>query len=819
MFFDSVVEESIQLRLNARPKRIAFIVDMDLATDDWINAIILLCNQIWGGRFHPIIPLRNNKIAPAWYKLLVAVDPDEIHVLGELTEELTSQIGMEIQPYTVIEHDEDSLTYAFTAITRSSVKSVGVEDFVAHITASMKDFAHPWFVLQDVDMILSESPTDLSFILRNFGALPKQLSDYLFRRTPMAERSIYDKETIAESFANRKLESGLILPVELSMAFAPRPCIHDGVFENRFQIVIGNSPSDAIYSWNRGLLPQAPGFNSIWLSEDLATPKMLKSVSRFIDIFWNPFGVTGPVQIVSTSCSTAKLNAVAQLLKEQANRNTTIHRLKRDFFPGNFKSAESSYSFEPSQYINVPLSDKNYIQNGHFRSPKPAYSSLDVQGADHWMLDITCFPAVNTLFASFDGAKGEWKLPRRLGMSQIFFPSSNSRITANSKLSLEVNTKNSDILIFIPPLKNLFTLLLQKYVVVMTPDFAYRKDFGRFQACHQSSNGSYLRGLVQSFKGLNYGRHFFADEFWRYIFKKFSGGFSEIKEDVQQLVERDLRIGRKITAQLIEDVSASFSTFVKQESEGSQSLQEESFAAALNQLQASLSSDDKKENLSIMWNDLTHLLNQNLMYQGSDVLCSNCGTRSWYKIDALTSNMRCNACLSELVLPKIDKLTFALSPIIRNGIKRHGLLNVLETLLLLYDQSSSSFLYLPSMNVFEERHFNVDSQAFTDLDVVALIGTKYVFGEVKSGPKGVLTTKVDKISSICQELKPDFYLIAAPSSTFEHENVMQHIENIKTAVEAAGVVFSLLKLNWQDEDLANKRKIENFGKLKGKKGS
>lgn len=172
--------------------------------------------------------------------------------------------------------------------------------------------------------------------------------------------------------------------------------------------------------------------------------------------------------------------------------------------------------------------------------------------------------------------------------------------------------------------------------------------------------------------------------------------------------------------------------------------------------------------------------------------------------------------MSELVLPKIDKLTLGLSPIIRNGIKRHGLLNVLETILLLYDQSSSSFLYLPSMNVFEERHYNVDSQAFTDLDVVALIGEKYVFGEVKSGPKGILTTKIEKISSICQELKPDFYLIAAPSSTFEHENVMRHIAKMKSAVQAAGVVFSLLKLKWQDEDAANKRKIENFAKPKKK---
>ncbi|MBN21260.1 MAG: hypothetical protein CL678_08220 [Bdellovibrionaceae bacterium] len=96
--------ESRALKANARPLRVAFLVDPSCATDKQINEIIVWSCNKWGGSYFPIIPCNGTQIEDDWWALLEIADPDIIHSNVSIGDDLLERINRFIVPFSIIEN-------------------------------------------------------------------------------------------------------------------------------------------------------------------------------------------------------------------------------------------------------------------------------------------------------------------------------------------------------------------------------------------------------------------------------------------------------------------------------------------------------------------------------------------------------------------------------------------------------------------------------------------------------------------------------------------------------------------------------------------
>src|ERR1700676_3858972 len=111
-----MAERSFAIRLEHRPRRIAFLVDLGQeAAQEMLAGILRFNLSTWGGRHNPIVPLFNKVVPESYYPLLDVADPDVFYVFGELESRELAEIHQLYSPTLVIQHHlrepKDEQTY------------------------------------------------------------------------------------------------------------------------------------------------------------------------------------------------------------------------------------------------------------------------------------------------------------------------------------------------------------------------------------------------------------------------------------------------------------------------------------------------------------------------------------------------------------------------------------------------------------------------------------------------------------------------------------------------------------------------------------
>jgi len=70
----------------ARPYRLAFLVNPDACPPELLDSLFDFNYGVWGGRFNPIIPVRDGQIDEAFWFLLKYVDPDLLYTYTPLAQ-------------------------------------------------------------------------------------------------------------------------------------------------------------------------------------------------------------------------------------------------------------------------------------------------------------------------------------------------------------------------------------------------------------------------------------------------------------------------------------------------------------------------------------------------------------------------------------------------------------------------------------------------------------------------------------------------------------------------------------------------------------
>jgi hypothetical protein len=264
----------------ARPYRYAFLVNPDECPGKLLDALFSFNYGTWGGRFNPLIPVKDGEISEAFWSLLKYVDPDIVYTYVSLTNSQLDRIDREIVPFRIQRHPVERFHAGPIyppSLRLDPVRSTGILPHLMSPAASPMYFTPPKLLTFFNDPTKQLNQSLVTLLSRNFGYINENLlpglSDDWERLTV---RNDWSSETLFTQIASIP---NIVFPFQASEAHSqfaePTEPIRD-----EFCIVIGDSADTWLYFWNRAFL-LATYLRSKW--NTLCLPSGLLADDSFIE--------------------------------------------------------------------------------------------------------------------------------------------------------------------------------------------------------------------------------------------------------------------------------------------------------------------------------------------------------------------------------------------------------------------------------------------------------------------------------------------------------------------------------------------------------
>ena len=418
---------SLVVTSRARPKRVAFLVDPVKTSDNDLNQIICYSLGIWGGRFHAIIPTSGSDILGDWWNLLKVIDPDIIYSLIPLQEELIRRINRHILPARIFCVTQDDHRYwgGIIRIREDEIGAYGIEGIPSYVWLTRDSYQSPHFVCIRDAASNTEDNAARTLMIRNFGVLPQRLSiENVFRDFSMNSEimQVVSTEPLEILSDLKRARRRLVYPVDLCRLFSPGHYWHEGdAFSTGLHLVVGDSPLDTIYAWNRSLTSGGiVGLDVFWLSNHFwQDDESLRTVSLFLkNRLWNSDNGMSS-KIISYSIDMYKLEAISEKIKEFILKNP-----ERDFF--NLKPHKLTADQFPLGRIQYP---PTFDKQSELISLSGGRGQLHIQRSpflqqdrphNGWMIDLEIQYSLDAVNMPHD-MMTNWRLPKREAVANLFF--------------------------------------------------------------------------------------------------------------------------------------------------------------------------------------------------------------------------------------------------------------------------------------------------------------------------------------------------------------------------------------------------------------
>ncbi len=775
----------------ARHYRLAFLVDADSCPPELLDSLFETNYGLWGGRFNPIVPVRNGEIDEAFWSLLKCVDPDLIYTYTSLTPTTIDRIEREIGPWRIEAHPPhlsgpgQSAHYS-PSLSQELVKSRQVlpllmsqSGFIAPSPITLLTYFTDWKTPLNKDLV--------RLVARNFGIVYENTHPFLPEEWPRLQ--IQNNWTPWDLFHCIAHTPNLLFPFQASAAHAIQPPRSD-VGRDEYCMLVGDSAETWLYFWNHIFLVRdflRLGWNSLCLAPALLREdSFIGPLREFLKHHARRSGNSpSSLTLLSFECSESELSELKERIlngidvlprsKKLVRRIDVIPRDKK-LVPGEFPRLDVA---RPEIYVGWGIEATTH-QQGTSReslfSPPRSRVPID-QGT--WVMDLRVqyFPQFNF----YGNEVLSWKLPRRAGVAEAFFNQRRCRVDANYCLSTEMRHLEPFIL-RVPAEAEMFHRAAG-VIEIDSYDSNLRivRKKPRFRRLSPWDKGLYLNGVLEIFGGLQSASRFFGHSYWRGVFERLSVGAAAKEAGLFERVRNALEKKRPLMASQLAGGHAkpiewlsnlvirhARELHVRQdeisfaELESSFQEQREQFMRANPGFRKASSpeeiDEDRKAAKADLIGVLQELTDRGVLQQGIGVRCTNCGSWLWREMGSLRQKVECDGCNATVPVPVESVWRYRLNSLVRNGIALHGCVPVVCALRKLRERARESFIYTHGVALFKEYD---DAKPEAEIDLLCISDGWLVCGEVKSSASDFTRDELTKLARIAADIRADQVAISA----------------------------------------------------------
>lgn len=513
----------------ARSCRVAFLIDPDACPPELIDALFETNYSFWGGRFNPIIPVRNGAIENPFWQLLRYADPDIVYTYVKLSLDVIRRIEREVVPFRIEAHPEWMLERQQPSYAPNFRHELVPSHRLIPILLSMRSWS-----LQKPKLLTFKASWNWPFkrpVMRNFGLFEQTL----LSRPPEGtdELEITTNSTYSDLLDRLAKAGPIVFPFQLAEALSGfgRP---DQSTEPEYSIIVGDNVETWIHFWNRIFLipnPMGSGWNSLCLQKEVLTDTtFVGSLREFLKRFVYRRGQNpSELRFRSFELAEQELRELAspivngidaygsyQILK--AGEFPPLTTSKPVIFPMGFPGPAGQPRFGPTQQQAV-------TRNSLLQPPESPINLS--QGI--WVMDLEVEYVPKYSFYSNEMLW--WQLPRRLAAAQAFVPNALARIDRKHAISVEMRHYGPFALQVPTDKEMLHRVLGIGSKARYSEDLELEHSSSRFDWAEASDKALYTNGIIDLFGGLQHAGRMFQSKFWRSIFEKLArrGGESEPK--------------------------------------------------------------------------------------------------------------------------------------------------------------------------------------------------------------------------------------------------------------------------------------------------
>ncbi|HEY1526889.1 MAG TPA: hypothetical protein VGH51_11675 [Candidatus Angelobacter sp.] len=752
---------SFPVTVSYRPRRVAFLVDIeDENVDKILNHILRFNLDSWGGRHNPIVPIVGGAIPSSYWTVLDTADPDIFFSYVTLGEDLIGSLHHRYSP-TLITRNQSSQSedrYKYAVGLR---EQAGLRNYLAKIGEKHLYRLEPRLLQLDY----KEEQQLSQLFLWNFG-YSSSVRNAIQENTERAckPKSSNDVDLLEMLFSERNLAWQINICGD-----APVARVGGETWNREFRVFYGDSPWNVLAYWNDALVTGrtsiSQGLQQLWIRPaDLKNDDICKKLARLVQYFAYTGNQQKAFKFISYDTAPEELERVAKDFGSAIKFHLHYGGVSK-LAPG---QAEEMAPRRPRLFSSPSSTEVHYVIGTHVHLPLALPEEL---GRDEiCMADLHIYdPGQEPGHAS---AEPWWCLPRKPAMAAIFNRYTAHRVTFKNEPSFEVTRDHPIVHVQLPSNLELFRVLLSS-----SDHYTLAEDLrasvntmdhdGKYMV-RLSDKGRYFKGILDLLGEDTGAVDLFDHPFWRSLLLRLSSSdpsenlSNKLAKDIQHslspllrdsdsdavhrwLIEELVHVGRQLPRMA---PSLTFSEIQK------------IYAGYL----GSLEEEDRQfvhdANLTERISELTK---KELLFQGADLRCPHCIANLWYSVAEINKKLVCKGCQALFPLQAETTWSYRLNELVKAGIRDHGLLAVFRTLIRLGSHSEDCFFFTPSvdLNVYTEDSY----KQWHEIDLAWIRDGRFGIAEVKSNTKLFKKSDYEDLAAICQSVRPDTVLIAAPEGT------------------------------------------------------
>ena len=715
-----------QYQITSRPRhlRYVFFVDENYPYENLLS-LIHSNQKIWGGRYNPIVPIKDNIISERWKNVLKFYDPDFVFYSKEIDPTIIKQLRI-FNPCGYYNLDDKPM--------KEDISGVDTFYFLSQFDTKSR-------IILTSEIWKTESPL-LLFYQINFGFERSLMNDELElskafdRKIIVTEeftslnKFIHELKPINQTHLSRRNLNTVILRSEAYNRYY------------NFEMVIAkdkNSISDLLYFWNRLLFELR---NIIYVTvEEL---NLLCEDEYFGRVLYD-LDYCDSILVTSQSLKKEEVKEIIDTKLKKTKVNRRLENVQVENFP--FEVLDSNGLYERNYGETSTIQTLN-SKTGLFHLPKLSFTGKVGFYPQKWAVDIQMKKigeySENLILLPFTAE------------TQYMVKGVKGRTNKRKNISIIIHnqqTSSDALAIDIPEFKNLLRQLIGKPVIDGETQNTKYIDIGS----HDDSNklSAFLKTFNCDFTAID---DFFTDKFWVTIFEKL---ITSEKATGNSISFDEILAKCKIA--LVEN------KIVQLDENGKLSGKKGE-------------TNKNEENLELgIKNTIKELCSYRVFLKGFNLKCKMCSSQFWYHIKEVGETINCKGCLEDFIFPIEPKFAYKLNDLVKNNIfqsksNRDGNLTVIRTLANLHERSHQSFQYSPQINLYNNHNSNAPC---AELDIACISDGLLIIGEAKHDSKAFFAQNSKALNSLVEvaiAVRPDKIVL----SCYEDNN--NKLENAKKSL-------------------------------------